>query len=120
VGMLLHAATVARHHLVQYEAISAQAALQQALDAGLICHIDSDADEDDAAQALPGKAPGGAAKPCPVCLGLASAHALPASEAPALRVPQTVAAAAFVSPDREPAPPARFRLPPNRGPPSIG
>jgi len=120
-GILLHAVTLARHNVIQYQAFSTQAALLQALDAGIICHIDSDADEDGKAQGLPGKDQGRTSKPCPVCFGFASANAaLPASEAPALRVPQTVIADAFISRDNRPAPLARFRLPPNRGPPSIG
>lgn len=117
-AMLLHAVTLARHNVIRYQAIPTEAALLLALDAGVICHVDGEADGK--TQGLPGKAPGGAAKPCPICLGFASAHALPASEAPAPRVPQTVIADAFISRDNEPAPPVRFRLPPNRGPPSIG
>jgi hypothetical protein len=120
-GILLHAVTLARHNVIQYQAFSTQAALLQAFDAGIICHVDSDADEDGKAQGLPGKDQGRTTKPCPVCFGFASANAaLPASDAPALRVPQTVIADAFISRDNDPAPPAGFRLPPNRGPPSIG
>ncbi len=120
-GILLHAVTLARHNVIQYQAFSTQAALLQAFDAGIICHVDSDADDDGKAQGLPGKDQERTSKPCPVCFGFASANAaLPASEAPALRVPQTVIADAFISHDNDPAPPAGFRLPPNRGPPSIG
>lgn len=117
--MLLHAATVARHNVIQYQAIPAQAALLLALDAGVICHVESDADEDGGAQGLPRKDQGGMAKLCPICLGLASAHALPANEAPALCVPQTVIAHALVPQNPQLASAAGVSLPPNRGPPSI-
>ncbi|MGO9484297.1 MAG: DUF2946 family protein [Rhodomicrobium sp.] len=116
-AILLHAATVARHNVILFQAIHAQLASQQGLETGVICHL---AAEDGKAQGLPGKDQGGFAKPCPICLGLAaSAHALPASAAPPLRVPQTILAAAFVPQDPQLASAARVSLPSNRGPPSL-
>ncbi len=67
-----------------------------AFETGVICHVDSEAGDNGAAQRLPGKDQGGTSKPCPVCLGLASAHALTASDTPVLRVPQAVFVARFV------------------------
>jgi len=118
--MLLHAATIARHDVIVFkQAIATQAALvAQSLDDSGICHEAIPAREDGKAQSLPGKSPGDAANPCPICLGLASAHAMAASAAPVLRVPQASIALAFARHDRQPARPARLRLPPNRGPPS--
>jgi len=120
-GMLLHAATIARHHVIQFNhvfAAQAASAAEARRTAG-ICHEESPAQEDGKAQGQSGKSPGGAAKPCPICLGLASAHAVSASEPPVLRVPQAVISLAFAFHDRQAAPPARLRFPPNRGPPSI-
>jgi hypothetical protein len=120
-AILLHTATVARHNVIRFQAIPAELAALAGFEPGFICHIDdSEADEAGQAQALPGKDQGGVSKPCPVCLGLASAHALPASDAPALRVPQTIVAADFILQDPGLAPAVRFSHPLNRGPPGIG
>ena len=119
-AILLHAATVAHHNVIQFQAIPAGLASLAILDPGIICHADSEADEGGKAHTLPRKSPGPAPKPCPVCLGLASAHALPASEGPSLRVPQTVLAAAFVRPGLVLAPAVRLSLPLTRGPPALG
>ncbi len=119
-AILLHAATVARHNVIQFQAIPVGLASSAILDPGIICHADSEADESGNARTLPGKSPSPAPKPCPVCLGLASIHALPASEGPSLRVPQTVLAAAFVRPGLALAPAVRLSLPLTRGPPTLG
>ncbi len=118
-GMLLHAITLARHNVILHQALPYELETLLALEAGVICHVDSEADEDGKAQKLPGKDQGRVSKPCPVCLGVASAHALPASEAPALRFPQTVVTLAFVSRHPQLLPAAAVRFPSNRGPPSI-
>jgi len=119
-GMLLHAATIAHHTVILFEqAARAQvAAFAEAFEPGAICHEAIPAQEDGKAQGLPAKSPGDAANPCPICLGLTSAHAMAASAAPVLRVPQAFIALAFAPHDRQSARPAGFRLPPNRGPPS--
>lgn len=119
-GILLHAATIARHNAVMYRAIAVEVASPlRGFDPGAICHVDSEADDNGTAQGLPGQDKGGVSKPCPVCLGLASVHALPASEAPSLRVPQTVYIAGFVPQVLELAPAGRHSLPLTRGPPSL-
>jgi hypothetical protein len=118
--MLLHAATIARHDVIVFkQAIATQAALAaQSLDDSGICHEAIPSQDDGKAQGLPSKSPGDAANPCPICLGLTSAHAMAASAVPVLRVPQAFIALAFAPHDRQSARPAGFRLPPNRGPPS--
>ncbi len=110
-GMLLHAATIARHNVILFKqtALAQVAASTEVFAPGALCHGGGPVQ----------KSPAGAPKPCPICLGLASAHGLPASEVPVLRVPQTVIALAFIPGDRQPAQPAGVRFPPNRGPPSI-
>ena len=110
--------TLARHNVIRYQAIPTEAALLLALDAGVICHIDGEADAGRKdARVLPEKPRAARQSPVPSALGFASAHALPASEAPAPRVPQTVIADAFISRDNEPAPPVRVSLPPQSRPP---
>ncbi len=118
-AILLHAATVARHYAVMFEAMPAELASAAGFDPGAICHVDSEADADGTAQALPGNNQNGVTKPCPVCLGLASVYGLPASEALFLLVPQTVVAAGFVPQNSSGVPVARFSLPQTRGPPSL-
>ena len=118
-AILLHTATVARHNLIRFEAIPNELALLAGFESGVICHVDSEAGDNGAAQELPGKDHGGTSKPCPVCLGLASVHALTASHAPVLRVPQAVFIARIVPQNHETAPAVRLSLPPTRGPPSI-
>ena len=115
-AILLHAATVARHHVVQFRAASAEVA-SAAFELGLICHVDGDADGN--GQSLPGKDRNSPSKPCPVCLGLASAHALPASDAPALRVPQAVTQMVSAPLQAVRTTASRFLLPLTRGPPSL-
>ena len=107
-GILLHAGTVARHNLMRFDPLAK---------AGVLCTVTL-AEAGDA-QKLPAKVPANRAKTCPVCMGLVSAHALPPSEAPALRVPQTLMALAFLPQVWQSEPQSAFRLPSNRGPPAI-
>jgi hypothetical protein len=118
-AILLHAATIARHNVIQFNAIAAGLTSLTGFEPGVICHAGSEADESANALALPGKSQERAPKPCPVCLGLASVHALPASEAVPLPAPQTVVAAASFSEDLTLESAVRLPFPPNRGPPSL-
>jgi hypothetical protein len=117
-AILLHTGTVARHNVIRFEAIPNELAQLAGFETGVICHVDSESGDNGAAQG-PGHDQGGTSKPCPVCLGLASVHALTATDAPALRVPQAVFIARLAPQDHEAAPPVRLSLPPTRGPPSI-
>ncbi|MGO9544854.1 MAG: DUF2946 family protein [Rhodomicrobium sp.] len=121
IGMLLHAATLARHNALLFKqaTLIQEAALGVAFEPGAICHAGGGAQENGKAQGAPGKSPAGAPTHCPVCLGLVSAHATPPSEAPVLRVPRTVIAFGFASRDPQLAPLPAVRRPSNRGPPSI-
>jgi hypothetical protein len=118
-AILLHAGTVARHNVIRFEAIPNELAQLAGFDAGVVCHTDSETGDNGTAQGLSGKDPASTSKPCPVCLGLASAHALTASNTPALRVPRAVFIARLAPQEREAAPAVRLSLPPTRGPPSI-
>ncbi len=118
-AILLHTATVARHNVIRFEAIPNELALLTGFETSVICHVDSEAGDNGAAQGLPGKDQGGTSKPCPVCLGLASVHALTASHSPALRVPQAVFIARLAPQHLQAAPAVRLSLPLTRGPPSI-
>ena len=118
-AILLHAAAIARHNVIRFEAIPNELALLAGFDASVICHTDSETGDNGAAQGLPGKDQGGTSKPCPVCLGLAFVHALTPSGAPVLRLPQAVYAARLSPQNHEAAPAVRLSLPPTRGPPSI-
>ena len=120
-GVLLHAATVARHQVVLFEQAASPlktAGGASSPEAGIVCHMGAAAPEDGKAKPLPEKSPEGGTKPCPICLGFASAYALPGAEAPRLRVPLRVIALAFIPRDGPPASPTKLRLPSNRGPPS--
>jgi hypothetical protein len=117
-AILLHTAAISRHSLILFQAASAEIATAAA-DAGFICHTDASASENGWAQELPGKNKDSPSKPCPICLGLASAHALTASEAPVLRVPQAVFQKAAVPQETEHGAAASFLLPLTRGPPSL-
>jgi Protein of unknown function (DUF2946) len=120
IGMLLHAATVARHNVIMFRhALPVQEAAALSVPPGVICHDEGQAGAAGKAQGDPAKSPAGGQAHCPICLGLASAHAMPASEAPALRVPQAAVMAASVRRDTTPAPAAFLLRPSNRGPPSI-
>jgi hypothetical protein len=105
-GILLHATATARHNVMLFDSLAK---------AGVLCTAALAESED--AQKLPAKVP--ANKTCPICMGLVSAHALPPSEAPTLRVPQTPVALAFVPQDRQSEPQSDFRQPSNRGPPAL-
>ena len=118
-AILLHAGTVARHNVIRFEAIPNELALLAGFDAAALCHAGSGASDDSAGEGLPGKGQGSTSKPCPICLGMAAAHALTASDTPILRVPQAVFVAGAVPQNDEAAPPVRLSLPPTRGPPSI-
>jgi hypothetical protein len=115
-AILLHAGTVARHNVIVFQRVAAELASEAALDAGLICHIETD--EDGGGQALPGKdrTP---AKPCPVCLGLASAHALAVGEVPVLRLPQAMRQRVAAPREEQRAPALKFLRPLTHAPPSL-
>ncbi len=112
---------IARHnvYLFKQSILIQDAAAAETFEASGICHTGGAVQQDGKAQGLPAKSPAGAPTPCPVCLGLVSAHAMPPSEAPVLRVPQTVIALVFAPRDPQLAPLLAVRLPSNRGPPSI-
>jgi hypothetical protein len=118
-AILLHAGTVARHNVIRFEAVINELALPAGFDTAFLCRVDSAAGDNGAAPVLPGKNQGGTSKSCPICIGLASVHALTASDTPHLRVPRAVFIARLAPQDVEAAPPARLSLPPTRGPPSI-
>jgi hypothetical protein len=118
-AIMLHAATIARHNVIRFQAIAAELAASTGFAPAAICYVASEADGSGPAPAVPGDGQDGTSKPCPICLGLASAHALPASEAPAPRVPHTLFVPRFVPQKLELAPSVRLFLPPTRGPPSI-
>ena len=118
-AILLHAGTVARHNVIRFEAIHNELTRPAGFDTAFLCHVDSAAGDNGAAQGLPGNDRGGTSKSCPICLGLASIHALTATDMPELRVPQAVFIARLAPQTHEAAPPARLSLPPTRGPPSI-
>jgi hypothetical protein len=117
-AILLHGATIARHNVIRFQAVPAGLAELAGFEAIALCHTGSEVDGDGTAPAVPAKGQDGTSSPCPICLGLASAHTLPANEAPGLRVPyadsvtlpipQTPGIAAAGSPS----------LPLARGPPS--
>jgi hypothetical protein len=117
-AILLHAGTLARHNVIRFQAIAAELAAPTGLNLAAICYVASEAYGGGPAPAVPGDGQDGTSKPCPICLGLISAHALPASEAPALPVAQTFSIARFVPQNLEPAPSARLSLHRTRGPPS--
>ena len=116
-AILLHAGTVARHNVIRFEAISNELALLAGFDTGLVCHVDSEAGDTSAGEGLPGKGQGSTSKPCPICLGMATAHALTASDTQILRLPQAVFVVRTVPQNDEAAPPVRLSLPPTRAPP---
>jgi hypothetical protein len=118
-AILLHAGTVARHNVIRFEAIPNELAQPAGFDTAFLCHVESAAGDNGASQGLPGKDQGGTSKPCPVCLGLASVHALTTTDAPDLRVPQAVFIARLAPQDLHAAPPVRLSLPPKRAPPNI-
>ncbi len=118
-AILLHAATIARHNVIQFQAISASLASLAGFEPGALCHAGSETGGDEKAQTLPGKDRERASKPCPVCLGLASAHALPASEAASLPAPQTLLIAASFPKELTLEPLGGLFFPLSRGPPSL-
>ena len=118
-AILLHAGTVARHNIIRFEAIPNELTLPAGFGAATLCHAGSGAIDASAGEGLPGKGQGSTSKPCPICLGMATAHAFTASNTPILRVPQAVFVVRAVAQSDEAAPPVRISLPPTRGPPSI-
>jgi hypothetical protein len=116
-AILLHAGTVARHNSIMFQKVSAALATGAAFEAGLICHVESSTDGEE--QSLPGDNGSSPSKPCPVCLGLASAHALLTPDAPAMGVPVFVSHKVAVPAEIEQAVVSRFSLPLTRGPPSL-
>ncbi|ADP70972.1 hypothetical protein Rvan_1725 [Rhodomicrobium vannielii ATCC 17100] len=119
IGVLLHAGTLARHHLVVFgEAVAAaeQLAAAEAYDEHALCRSGAG---DDGAGAEPGKKAPGAPKSCLVCLGLAFAHALPPAEAPPLPVPPAFGAALPVIPLHSSHAATNVRLQQSRAPPSL-
>ncbi len=115
-AILLHAATIARHYVIRYEAIPAELAAAS-FDLTAFCHAASEADGNGSDQGTPGQ--NGPSKPCPICQGAASAHALTASETPALDLPRAVFVERLVPPSIKLVPAARYSLPLTRGPPSV-
>jgi hypothetical protein len=118
-AILLHAGTVARHNVIRFEAIPNELALLASFDTTNLCHAGSGTSDDRAGEGLPGKGQGSTSKPCPICLGMATAHALTASDTPMPRDPRAVFVVRFVSPAPRFARTGRISLPSNRGPPSI-
>jgi len=118
-AILLHAVALARHNVIRFQAIAAELAASTGFAPAAICYVAVEADSDGPAPAVPGDGQDGPSKPCPICLGLISAHALSTSEAPAPRIPTAVSFVRFIPQKLELAPTARLFLPPTRGPPSI-
>jgi hypothetical protein len=116
-ALLLHAGTFSRHNVILFDKAVAQVAASTAFAAGQICH--TDADSSGANQGLPGNDGNNPQKPCPICLGLASAFAAPASEAPLLNVPQAVTLRVSIPIEIERTLASRFILPLTRAPPAI-
>jgi hypothetical protein len=117
--VLLHAATVARHNVIQFNAIAAELASPASFEPGAICHVDSGTDTGAKAQTLPGENREHGPKPCPICLGFASAHALSAGEAVSLPAPRAVLIAVSIPEEPTLEPAGRFSFPLSRGPPSL-
>jgi len=118
VGMLLHAATLVRHHLVVFgETVAAAESLAAAESfvQDAVCHTDSTEEQPGDA----GGKPPSVAKTCPVCLGLASAHALPASTAPPLGALPAFKTRCAVTPSISLHAATNVRLPQSRAPPSL-
>jgi hypothetical protein len=116
-AVLLHAATIARHSVIQFNAAAAELASLAGFEPEVICHLGAELDAQ--APALPGKGDERPAKPCPVCLGLASAHALPASSAAPLPLPRVASETVRVTQVLSLEQAGRLSFPPNRGPPSL-
>ncbi len=117
-AILLHAATIARHNVIRFQVIAAELAAPRGIDPVAICYVVSEAHGSSLAPAVPGDRQDRTSKPCPICLGLVSAHALPASEALALPVAQAFSVTRFIPQKLEPVPSARLSLHRTRGPPS--
>jgi hypothetical protein len=111
-AILLHTATIAGHGVIMFNRAAAEVTAA-ALEAGLICHVEGDG------LALPGNGQGGPSKPCPICLGLASAFALHDSGAPVLHVPRFAALAAPAAYGPALKSSHGLYLPLSRGPPSL-
>jgi len=115
-AILLHTATVARHSIIMFNSATAEVTAA-ALEAGVICHFEADADSD--GQGLPGKNQGSPSKPCPICLGMSSAFALHVCGAPSLSVPQITVTAAPAAFETVLASSPRRLLQLSRAPPSL-
>jgi hypothetical protein len=118
-AILLHATTIARHNVIRFQAVPAGLAPLAGFEAIALCHTGSEVDGDGTAPAVPAKGQDGTSIPCPICLGLASAHALPASDAPSLRVPYTDSVTLPIPQTPRIAPTGGPSLPLARGPPNI-
>ncbi|WP_367998469.1 DUF2946 family protein [Rhodomicrobium lacus] len=119
IGVLLHAGTLARHHLVVFGEMVAAAerlAAAEAYDEHAVCR--SGAEDDSAGERQGNKVPG-APKSCLVCLGLAFAHALPPAEAPPFPPPPAYGAVLPAIPLHGSHAAANVRLPQSRAPPSL-
>jgi hypothetical protein len=117
-AIMLHTVTIARHNVILFQTIPNELAALVGFEPGAICHVDSEADGDGQAQDLPGKRQNGTPKPCPICQGFASAHALQANDTPCLRIPQTISLGALLPQEPDLPPVARVFLPLTHGPPS--
>jgi hypothetical protein len=118
-AILLHAGTVARHNVIRFEAIPNELTFLAGFGAATLCRASNVASDASTGEGLPGKGQGSTSKPCPICLGMATAHALTASDTLILRVPEAVFVVRTVPRNDEAAPPLRLSLPPTRGPPGI-
>ena len=120
VGVLLHAGAIVRHNAVMLAAASRTTAANTAVasldaDLRLICSAGAHLAE----ALLPdGKDPTGNPQTCPICAGLASAHALTAVALPALAIPYGDHAVATASTDERISVQRRLR-PPSRAPPAL-
>ncbi len=119
-GVLLHAGAVVRHNAVVLAAASratSGVAADRALaaDLRLICGAAAHMAE---AMLPGGNGPAGDPEKCPICAGLASAHALAAVEQPTLAVPYGDHAITIATDDQRVSIQRRYR-PPSRAPPTL-
>jgi hypothetical protein len=118
-AIMLHTVTVARHNVILFQAIPNELAVLAGFEPGAICHVDSEADKDGKTPGFPGDRQNSSSKPCPICQGFASVHALQTSETAYCRITQAVSLSVALPEEPDIAPSARVFLPLTHGPPSL-
>lgn len=119
VGVLLHAAALARHNAIMLataagNGMSQAAAADLTLDLAVLCHAPGIGDP---AASLPAKDGSTGSQTCPICAGTVSAFALAALELPSIAGPQLPADLAALPPQDQRRTVQRRIRPPSRGPP---